>query len=82
MQSCGKVVGAIHRFDRDEAGMEALQSVTIFALAAMVLAGVYWIWNSADVGDGATGATAGLRGTIVANIKAVFETFDKFAKGD
>lgn len=55
-----KFTASFEKFHNDESGMEALQTVVILAVAALVLAGLYEMWGT---------DSTGFRGSITTNIK-------------
>jgi Flp pilus assembly pilin Flp len=60
---------ALRHFHNDEGGAEAIESVVVLALAAVVVVGIYFLWNSAEVG----GESGGISGGIAKVIGALFE---------
>ena len=45
-----KFAASLKKFHNDEAGMEALQTVVILAVASLVLVGLYEMWGTKDTG--------------------------------
>ena len=60
---------SIKRFHSDERGMQSIETVVILAIAAVVVVGIFWLWDQADVGG-----NTGIKGAV-ANL--VGEVFDK-----
>jgi hypothetical protein len=56
-----KVLGALSRFHQDEQGAESIENICALLIAALVLYGVYEIWESKQLGDSNQG---GLFATI------------------
>ncbi len=66
MKKLGTILG---KFNRDEQGMEALQTVAILGIAAIILGGVYFIWNEATINNEA----GGILTQITTKLGAIFQ---------
>jgi hypothetical protein len=55
-------------FHKDEGGMEAVQAVITTAVGAMVMAGVYYLWQSAKVGG-----STGIKGALINTLATLFQ---------
>jgi len=57
---------ALRKFHDDEGGMEAIEAVVTLAIAAVILCGIFYLWNKADVNgeDGLLGATTNFLGEL------------------
>jgi Flp pilus assembly pilin Flp len=69
-KKCFASLQVVKRFHQDERGMESLESVMLFAVAALVMTGVYWIWDQAQINGG-----TGLKGGVTKAVNSVFTLF-------
>jgi hypothetical protein len=68
-----RMLNAVRAFHQDEGGMEAIQSVITTAIAAMVMAGVWYLWKTTKINgqDGISGAISSSVNSLLSNVTNV-----------
>ncbi len=59
-----RLQAALKRFHNDERGMQSIETIVILAVAAVVLAGIVWIWDDSGTG--------GVKTTVATYLNALF----------
>lgn len=68
LEKTSKWQTAVNRFHKDERGMQSIETVVILAMAAVVVVGIFWLWNTADVG----GSEGGIKGAVATLLEKTF----------
>lgn len=68
--STQRIKAGIKRLHKDERGMQSIETVVILAIAAVVVVGIFWLWDKAELG----GEEGGVKGAIATLLQATFDS--------